>query len=58
MSDSITIEDQDMVIQLHYIASVLESTDSESSLTLRRVADRLAELTKKAADRRHWTGAE
>jgi len=53
-----SLTDQDMVILLHNMARNLEQRDNVLGDELRQTADRLNELTKKAATRRHWTGKE
>lgn len=57
MRDQKEIEDSNMVITLHNVARAMEQNQKDLSgisKELRLIADRLSELTKKAADRRQW----
>lgn len=52
------LTDDDMIILLHSMAANLADRDAVVSNELRQTADRLSELSKKAKDRKHWTGHE
>jgi hypothetical protein len=58
--DPKTLSDSEMVDVLHNLARAYEQDVDVADLgkVLRNVADRLSELTKAAATRRHWTGHE
>ena len=50
--------DQDMVILLHNVARQIGYADTTAESEIRQVADRFSELSKSAANRKHWTGHE
>lgn len=52
------LRDQDMLITLHDVARIMEGADNPLGSELRTIADRFSELTKAAANRKHWTGHE
>ena len=52
------LTDEDMVILLHNMARSLEQRDPLYGSEIRQTADRFSELTKAAANRKHWTGHE
>lgn len=60
--DPVTLSDSQMVKVLNNLADMYEQDEAEVvanlGKVLRGVADRLDELTKAAATRRHWTGHE
>jgi hypothetical protein len=58
--DPKTLSDSEMVDVLYNLARAYEQDVDVADLgkVLRNVADRLSELTKAAATRRHWTGHE
>lgn len=58
--DPKTLSDSQMVDVLHNLADIYEKDAAVTDIgkVLRDVADRLSELTKTAATRRHWTGHE
>lgn len=58
--DPKTLSDSQMVDVLHNLARTYEQDVEVADLgkIIRDVADRLSELTKTAATRRHWTGHE
>lgn len=52
------LTDEEMIIQLHNTARLLESADTVAGREMRQIADRFSELSKAAANRKHWTGHE
>ena len=58
MTDQRYLDDQEMLIQLHNTARVLEGADVNAGKEMRQIADRFSELVKIAATRRHWNGTE
>lgn len=52
------LTDEDMVVLLHNVARQMGYADSLAEGELRQVADRFSELSKAAANRKHWTGHE
>lgn len=52
------MSDQEMIILLHSMASDVYARDKTLSEELRQIAERLHQLSSKAADRRHWCGTE
>ena len=52
------LTDQDMVILLHNVARQIGYADTTAESEIRQVADRFSELSKVAANRKHWTGHE
>ena len=59
MADQRLLDDQEMLIQLHNTARLLEGADANAGKEMRQIADRFSELIKNAHNRRHWcTGNE
>ena len=54
MADQRLLDDQEMLIQLHNTARLLEGADSNAGREMRQIADRFSELIKNAHQRRHW----
>ena len=52
------LTDQDMIDLLYNMSRSLEKRDEVLGTELRETADRLDQLSKKAAERKHWTGKE
>lgn len=60
LKDTPTLSDADMINVLYNLARTYEEDDVVADLgkVLRDVADRLKQLSDKAATRKHWTGQE
>mgnify|MGYP005989714407 CR=1 FL=1 len=54
MTDQRLLDDQQMLIELHNTARMLEGADYKAGREMRQIADRFAELIKNAHSRRHW----